>query len=30
VKMAQSMDKFHVDALGNVYPAPPETRHGLA
>jgi len=30
VKMAQSMDKFHDDALGNVYPAPPETRHGLA
>ncbi len=30
VKTALAIDKFHVDVLGNVYPAPPETRRGLA
>jgi CRISPR-associated endonuclease Csn1 len=30
VKMATSIEKFHVDVLGNVYPAPPEQRRGLA
>ncbi|MBI4755445.1 MAG: type II CRISPR RNA-guided endonuclease Cas9 [Betaproteobacteria bacterium] len=30
VKTAASVEKFHVDVLGNVYPAPPEPRHGLA
>lgn len=30
VKTALSLDKFHVDTLGNIYPAPPETRRGLA
>jgi CRISPR-associated protein, Csn1 family len=30
VKTALSVEKFHVDTLGNVYPAPPETRRGLA
>ena len=27
---ALCMEKFHVDTLGNIYPAPPETRRGLA
>lgn len=30
VKTALSIEKFHVDVLGNIYPAPPESRHGLA
>ncbi len=30
VKTALSVEKFDVDVLGNVYPAKPETRHGLA
>ncbi|BAO29121.1 type II CRISPR RNA-guided endonuclease Cas9 [Sulfuritalea hydrogenivorans] len=30
VKMAANMEKFHVDTLGNIYPAPPEQRRGLA
>jgi len=30
VKMAAQLEKFHVDVLGNVYPAPPEKRRGLA
>jgi len=30
VKTAQSVEKFHVDVLGNIYPAPPEKRRGLA
>lgn len=30
VKTALKIEKFHVDALGNVYPAFPEYRHGLA
>ena len=30
VKTALSVDKFHVDTLGNIYPAPPEVRRGLA
>jgi CRISPR-associated endonuclease Csn1 len=30
VKMAVSIEKFHVDTLGNIYPAPPEVRRGLA
>lgn len=30
VKTALSIQKFHVDILGNIYPAPPEVRHGLA
>lgn len=30
VKTAISLDKLHVDTLGNVYPAPPEVRRGLA
>lgn len=30
VKMAMSVDKFHVDTLGNIYPAPLESRRGLA
>lgn len=29
-KTARKIEKFHVDALGNIYPAPPEHRHGLA
>lgn len=29
-KTALSIEKFHVDVLGNIYPAPPEVRHGLA
>ena len=30
VKTALSLEKFHVDTLGNIYPAPPEKRRGLA
>ncbi len=30
VKTALAVEKFHVDVLGNVYPAPPEKRRGLA
>ena len=30
VKIALSVDKLHVDVLGNIYPAPPEHRVGLA
>ena len=30
VKTAVSVEKFHVDTLGNIYPAPPEKRRGLA
>ncbi len=30
VKTAVAVEKFHVDALGNVYPAQPEPRRGLA
>lgn len=30
VKIAKSLEKLHVDVLGNVYPAPPEKRRGLA
>ena len=30
VKTALNLEKFHVDVLGNIYPAPPEKRHGLA
>ena len=30
VKTALSLEKFQVDVLGNVYPAPPEVRSGLA
>jgi len=30
VKTAVSIDKYHVDVLGHVYPAPVEQRHGLA
>jgi CRISPR-associated endonuclease Csn1 len=30
VKTARSVEKFHVDVLGNIYPAPPEERRGLA
>ncbi len=30
VKTAMQIEKFHVDALGNIYPAPPEPRRGLA
>lgn len=30
VKTAASLEKFNVDALGNIYPAPPETRRDLA
>ncbi|GAB1394937.1 type II CRISPR RNA-guided endonuclease Cas9 [Rhodocyclaceae bacterium] len=29
-KTAIAFEKFHVDVLGNIYPAPPEQRHGLA
>ncbi len=29
-KTALSIQKFHVDVLGNIYPAPPEARCGLA
>ena len=30
VSAARLIQKFHVDILGNIYPAPPEVRHGLA
>jgi CRISPR-associated endonuclease Csn1 len=30
IKTAQSIEKFHVDVLGRVYPAPAEKRRGLA
>lgn len=30
VKTAQSLQKFNVDVLGHIYPAPPEIRRGLA
>lgn len=30
VKTALSIEKFHVDVLGNLYPAPPENRRDLA
>ncbi|MBI5429653.1 MAG: type II CRISPR RNA-guided endonuclease Cas9 [Nitrosomonadales bacterium] len=30
VKTAQSIEKFHVDVLARIYPAPPETRRDLA
>ena len=30
VKTALSIEKFNVDVLGNIYPAPPEKRRGLA
>ena len=30
VKTALALEKFHVDVLGNIYPAPPEKRRGLA
>ncbi|MGB4118482.1 MAG: type II CRISPR RNA-guided endonuclease Cas9 [Polaromonas sp.] len=30
VKSALALEKFHVDVLANVYPAPTETRRGLA
>ena len=30
VKTALSVEKFNVDVLGNIYPAPPEKRRGLA
>lgn len=30
VRTALALDKFHVDTLGNIYPAPPEKRGGLA
>jgi CRISPR-associated endonuclease Csn1 len=30
VKIAVALEKFHVDTLGNLYPAPSETRRGLA
>lgn len=30
VKTALSVEKLHVDALGNIYPAPKEERRGLA
>lgn len=30
VKTALNFEKFHVDVLGNIYPAPPEPRRGLA
>jgi CRISPR-associated endonuclease Csn1 len=30
VKTALSLEKFDVDVLGNIYPAKPEIRHGLA
>lgn len=29
-KTAVALEKFHVDVLGNIYPAPPEQRRGLA
>ncbi len=30
VKTAVALEKFHVDVLGHLYPAPPETRRDLA
>ncbi|THF60401.1 type II CRISPR RNA-guided endonuclease Cas9 [Pseudothauera rhizosphaerae] len=30
IKTAVAVEKFHVDVLGNIYPAQPETRRGLA
>lgn len=30
VKTAKSVEKFNVDVLGRIYPAPPEVRRGLA
>jgi CRISPR-associated endonuclease Csn1 len=30
IKTALSLEKFNVDVLGHIYPAPPEVRHGLA
>ena len=30
VKTASSVEKFHIDVLGNIYAAPPEPRRGLA
>lgn len=30
VKTAVALEKFHVDVLGNIYPAPQERRRGLA
>ncbi|WP_341742940.1 type II CRISPR RNA-guided endonuclease Cas9 [Azonexus hydrophilus] len=30
VTTAKDIKKFHVDTLGNIYPAPPEKRRGLA
>lgn len=30
VKTAVALEKFHVDVLGNIYPAPKEERRGLA
>ncbi|MCB1960165.1 MAG: type II CRISPR RNA-guided endonuclease Cas9 [Rhodocyclaceae bacterium] len=30
VASAKRIQKFHVDTLGNIYPAPPEKRRGLA
>jgi CRISPR-associated endonuclease Csn1 len=30
VKTALSVEKFNVDVLGNIYPAPKEVRRGLA
>ena len=30
VGSAKRIQKFHVDTLGNIYPAPPEKRCGLA
>lgn len=30
IKTAKSVEKFHVDVLGNIYPAPQEARRGLA
>ena len=30
VRTALALEKFHVDVLGNIHPAPPEKRRGLA
>ena len=30
IKTAESVEKFDVDVMGNIFPAKPETRHGLA
>jgi CRISPR-associated endonuclease Csn1 len=30
IKTAMSVEKFNVDVLGNIYPAPPETRRDMA